>query len=48
MAKLLRRQVGEVRMTRAQELAAPGMRFILPNATSDNLTAGVPQAPRPA
>lgn len=41
MAKLLRWQVGDVRITRVQELEAPGMRFIIPNATIDNL-AGIP------
>jgi glyoxylase-like metal-dependent hydrolase (beta-lactamase superfamily II) len=37
MEKLLRWQVGEVRITRVQEIEAPGMRFIIPNATIDNL-----------
>src|SRR5262249_3935912 len=37
MEKLLRWQVGDVRITRVQEIEAPGMRFIIPNATIDNL-----------
>ena len=41
MSPLLRWQVGAVRITRVQELAAPGMRFIVPQATIDNL-AGIP------
>ena len=41
MEKLLRWQVGDVRITRVQEIEAPGMRFIIPNATIDNL-AGIP------
>jgi glyoxylase-like metal-dependent hydrolase (beta-lactamase superfamily II) len=41
MEKLLRWQVGDVRITRVQELEAPGMRFIVPNATIENL-AGIP------
>jgi glyoxylase-like metal-dependent hydrolase (beta-lactamase superfamily II) len=39
MEKLLRWQVGDVRITRVQELEAPGMRFIVPNATIENLAA---------
>ena len=41
MGTLLRWQVGVVRMTRVQELEAPGMRFIVPQATIDNV-AGIP------
>ena len=41
MSQLLRWQVGTVRITRIQELAAPGMRFVVPQATLDNL-AGIP------
>src|SRR5919199_1768392 len=41
MSQLLRWQVGAVRITRIQELEAPGMRFIVPQATIDNL-AGIP------
>src|SRR5215470_19035046 len=41
MSNLLRWQVGTVRITRIQELEAPGMRFIIPQATIDNL-AGIP------
>jgi glyoxylase-like metal-dependent hydrolase (beta-lactamase superfamily II) len=41
MAELLRWQVGDVRITRVQELEAPGMKFIVPNATPDNLV-GIP------
>src|SRR5215471_15474435 len=41
MSQLLRWQVGAVRITRIQELEAPGMRFIVPQATLDNL-AGIP------
>jgi glyoxylase-like metal-dependent hydrolase (beta-lactamase superfamily II) len=37
MEQLLRWQVGDVRITRVQELAAPGMRFIVPQATIENL-----------
>ena len=37
MSQLLRWQVGAVRITRVQELEAPGMRFIVPQATLDNL-----------
>ena len=37
----LRWQVGDVHITRIQELEAPGMRFIIPQATIDNL-AGIP------
>jgi glyoxylase-like metal-dependent hydrolase (beta-lactamase superfamily II) len=39
MGELLRWQVGDVRITRVQELEAPGMRFIVPNATRENLAA---------
>jgi glyoxylase-like metal-dependent hydrolase (beta-lactamase superfamily II) len=39
MEKLLRWQVGDVRITRVQELEAPGMRFIVPNATIENVAA---------
>ncbi len=41
MSTLLRWQVGAVRITRVQELEAPGMRFIVPQATIENL-AGIP------
>jgi glyoxylase-like metal-dependent hydrolase (beta-lactamase superfamily II) len=41
MSQLLRWQVGAVRITRIQELEAPGMRFIVPQATIANL-AGIP------
>lgn len=41
MGRLLHWQVGDVRITRVQEIEAPGMRFIIPNATIDNL-AGIP------
>src|ERR1051326_8564890 len=41
MSNLLCWQVGAVRITRVQELEAPGMRFIVPQATVDNL-AGSP------
>ena len=41
MSTLLHWQVGAVRITRVQELEAPGMRFIVPQATIDNL-AGIP------
>jgi glyoxylase-like metal-dependent hydrolase (beta-lactamase superfamily II) len=41
MDRLLRWQVGDVRITRLQEFEAPGMRFIVPQATSENL-AGIP------
>jgi glyoxylase-like metal-dependent hydrolase (beta-lactamase superfamily II) len=37
MSQLLHWQVGAVRITRIQELEAPGMRFIVPQATLDNL-----------
>ena len=37
MDNLLRWQVGDVCITRVQELEAPGMRFIVPNATLENL-----------
>jgi glyoxylase-like metal-dependent hydrolase (beta-lactamase superfamily II) len=39
MDGLWRWQVGDVRITRVQELEAPGMRFIVPQATIDNLAA---------
>jgi glyoxylase-like metal-dependent hydrolase (beta-lactamase superfamily II) len=39
MSALLRWQVGAVRITRIQELEAPGMRFIVPQATIENLAA---------
>jgi glyoxylase-like metal-dependent hydrolase (beta-lactamase superfamily II) len=39
MEHLLRWQVGDVRITRVQELEAPGMRFIVPNATIENVAA---------
>lgn len=35
--RLLRWQIGDVRITRVQELEAPGMRFLLPDATAENL-----------
>jgi len=41
MSHVLRWQVGDVRISRVQELEAPGMRFIIPHATIDNL-AGIP------
>lgn len=37
MPTLLRWHIGAVRITRVQELEAPGMRFIVPQATVDNL-----------
>lgn len=37
MADLLRWRVGDVRITRVQELQAPGMGFIVPQATAANL-----------
>jgi glyoxylase-like metal-dependent hydrolase (beta-lactamase superfamily II) len=37
VSELLQWQVGNVRITRVQELEAPGMRFIVPQATIDNL-----------
>jgi glyoxylase-like metal-dependent hydrolase (beta-lactamase superfamily II) len=38
MAKtILRWQVGDIKITRVQEMEAPGMRFILPDATVENL-----------
>ncbi|MGQ4810192.1 hypothetical protein NKDENANG_03641 [Candidatus Entotheonellaceae bacterium PAL068K] len=37
MTDLLQWRVGDVRITRVQELQAPGMGFILPQATVDNL-----------
>src|SRR5215510_3051790 len=39
MSQLPRWQVGAVRITRVQELEAPGMRFIVPQATLDNLAS---------
>ncbi|HEY7493860.1 MAG TPA: MBL fold metallo-hydrolase [Candidatus Tectomicrobia bacterium] len=39
MDRRWRWQVGEVRITRVQELEAPGMRFIVPQATIDHLAA---------
>jgi glyoxylase-like metal-dependent hydrolase (beta-lactamase superfamily II) len=36
--ELLQWQVGKVRITRVQELEAPGMRFIVPQATIENLS----------
>lgn len=41
MQDFLHWQVGDVRITRVQELEAPGMRFIVPNATIENLQ-GIP------
>lgn len=41
MSNLLTWQVGDMRITRVQELEAPGMRFIIPNATIENLQ-GIP------
>ena len=41
MGDVLRWQVGAVRITRVQELEAPGMRFIVPQATVEQL-AGIP------
>lgn len=41
MDKLLHWQVGDVRITRLQDLQAPGMRFIVPEASVENL-AGIP------
>ena len=38
--KLLRWQIGDVRITRIQEFEAPGMKFLLPDATAENL-AGI-------
>jgi hypothetical protein len=35
----LRWQVGDITITRVQELEAPGMRFLLPDATAENLAA---------
>lgn len=37
MADLLRWQVGDVRITRVQEFEAPGIGFLLPDATRENL-----------
>lgn len=37
MYSLLHWQVGDIRITRLQELQAPGMSFIVPRATADNL-----------
>ncbi len=39
MDNLLHWQVGDIRITRMQELQAPGMSFIVPNATIENLAA---------
>lgn len=39
MSTWLHWQVGDVRITRVQELEAPGMRFIVPQATLENLAA---------
>jgi glyoxylase-like metal-dependent hydrolase (beta-lactamase superfamily II) len=39
MDNLLHWQVGDVRITRVQELEAPGMRFIIPDATIENLSS---------
>src|SRR5437870_13672294 len=44
MSDLLCWQVGAVRITRVQELEAPGMRFIVPQAMIDSL-AGMPWLP---
>ena len=38
MRELLQWQVGDVRITRVQELQAPGMQFIVPEATIENLS----------
>ena len=37
MKELLRWQVGDVRITRVQELEAPDIRFVVPDATVENL-----------
>ena len=37
MKELLRWQVGDVRITRVQELEAPDLRFVIPEATVENL-----------
>lgn len=37
MAEFYRWQIGDVRITRVQELEAPGMRFLLPDASPENL-----------
>ena len=37
MKELLRWQVGDVRITRVQELEAPDIRFVIPDATVENL-----------
>ena len=37
MSELLRWQVGDVRITRVQELEAPDIRFVMPDATVENL-----------
>src|SRR5262250_713459 len=37
MKELLRWQVGDVRITRVQELEAPDIRFVIPEATVANL-----------
>jgi glyoxylase-like metal-dependent hydrolase (beta-lactamase superfamily II) len=39
MSTLVHWQVGAVRITRVQELEAPGMRFIIPQATMENLAS---------
>lgn len=41
MSEPLRWQIGEIRVTRLQEFEAPGLRFLLPDATPENLS-GVP------
>ena len=37
MSEVLRWQIGDVRITRLQELEAPDIRFILPDANVENL-----------
>jgi hypothetical protein len=37
--EILRWQVGDVRITRVQELEAPDIRFVIPEATVENLAA---------
>lgn len=37
MSALLRWQIGDIRITRVQEFEAPGIEFLLPDATVDNL-----------
>ena len=39
MKELLRWQVGDVRITRVQELEAPDIRFVIPEATVENLAS---------